>query len=71
MRYHHVSRRWGRMSAQSEGRVAHIVEMAKDPATKPDCIPVDMLTTNLDSYDAGEEGVYAASTASTRTRPGR
>ncbi len=36
---------------QSEGRVAHIVEMAKDPETKPDCIPIDMLTTNIDSYD--------------------
>jgi 3-keto-5-aminohexanoate cleavage enzyme len=36
---------------QSEGRVAHIVEMAKDPETKPDCIPIDMLTTNVDSYD--------------------
>ncbi|MGF7239253.1 MAG: 3-keto-5-aminohexanoate cleavage protein [Frankia sp.] len=32
-------------------RLAHIVEMAKDPATKPDCIPIDMLTTNLDRYD--------------------
>jgi uncharacterized protein (DUF849 family) len=30
-----------------EERLAHIVEMAKDPATKPDCIPVDMLTTNM------------------------
>jgi uncharacterized protein (DUF849 family) len=38
--------------APSEGRVAHIVEMAKDPATRPDCIPVDILTTNLDAYDA-------------------
>ena len=37
--------------APSEGRVSHIVEIAKDRATKPDCIPVDMLTTNLDSYD--------------------
>jgi uncharacterized protein (DUF849 family) len=41
----------GHMS-HPEGRVAHIVEIAKDPATRPDCIPVDMLTTNLDSYDA-------------------
>jgi 3-keto-5-aminohexanoate cleavage enzyme len=38
--------------APSEGRVSHIVEMAKNPATRPDCIPVDMLTTNLDAYDA-------------------
>jgi 3-keto-5-aminohexanoate cleavage enzyme len=35
----------------AEERMAHIVEMAKDSATRPDCIPVDMLTTNLDSYD--------------------
>ena len=38
--------------APSEGRVSHIVEIAKDRATKPDCIPVDILTTNLDAYDA-------------------
>ena len=38
--------------AHPEGRVAHIVEMAKDPATKPDCIPVDITTTNLDAWDA-------------------
>jgi uncharacterized protein (DUF849 family) len=36
----------------SEGRVSHIVDIAKDPATKPDCVPVDIITTNLDSYDA-------------------
>jgi 3-keto-5-aminohexanoate cleavage enzyme len=41
----------GAHAAPSEGRVSHIVEMAKDPATKPDCIPVDILTTNIDSYD--------------------
>ncbi|OHV30934.1 MULTISPECIES: 3-keto-5-aminohexanoate cleavage protein [Pseudofrankia] len=35
-----------------EERVAHILEMAKDPATRPDGIPVDMLTTNLDRYDS-------------------
>jgi uncharacterized protein (DUF849 family) len=32
-------------------RLAHIIEMAKDAATKLDCIPVDMGTTNLDRYD--------------------
>jgi 3-keto-5-aminohexanoate cleavage enzyme len=32
-------------------RIAHIVKMAKDPATKPDCVPADMLTSNLDLYD--------------------
>lgn len=33
-------------------RIAHIVEMAKNPATKPDAVPADMLTTNCDLYDA-------------------
>lgn len=32
-------------------RLAHIVAMAKDPATRPDCVPADMLTVNLDWYD--------------------
>ena len=41
----------GGPGAQSEGRVAHILEIARDPATRPDCIPVDILTTNIDSYD--------------------
>lgn len=44
----------GRME-HPEGRVAHIVELAKDPATKPDCIPVDIITTNLDAWDAREQ----------------
>jgi 3-keto-5-aminohexanoate cleavage enzyme len=34
-----------------EERLAHIMEMAKDPTTKPDCIPVDMLTTNMGIFD--------------------
>lgn len=42
----------GALHAPSEGRVSHIVEIAKDPATRPDCIPVDITTTNLDAYDA-------------------
>jgi uncharacterized protein (DUF849 family) len=32
-------------------RIAHIVQMAKDPATRPDCVPADMLTSNIDWYD--------------------
>lgn len=32
-------------------RLAHIVEMAKDPTTRPDCIPIDMLSINMDRYD--------------------
>jgi 3-keto-5-aminohexanoate cleavage enzyme len=39
------------MLPTAEERVAHIIEMAKDPGTRPDCIPVDMLSTNLDRYD--------------------
>ncbi|MGE0822981.1 MAG: 3-keto-5-aminohexanoate cleavage protein [Candidatus Binatia bacterium] len=34
-----------------ESRIAHIVEMAKDPATKPDFGPIDMATSNVDTYD--------------------
>ena len=45
----------GALTAHPEGRLAHIVELAKDPATKPDCIPVDVVTTNLDAYDAGRK----------------
>ena len=33
-------------------RTAHISKMAKDPATRPDCVPADMLTTNMDFYDS-------------------
>jgi 3-keto-5-aminohexanoate cleavage enzyme len=32
-------------------RIAHIAQMAQDPATRPDCIPADMITTNMDFYD--------------------
>lgn len=32
-------------------RIAHVVEMACDPATRPDCVPADMITTNMDFYD--------------------
>jgi uncharacterized protein (DUF849 family) len=32
-------------------RIAHIAEMARDPATRPDCVPADMITTNMDFYD--------------------
>ena len=35
-----------------EARMSHIVEMAKDPATLPDFAPIDMTTSNVDSYDA-------------------
>jgi uncharacterized protein (DUF849 family) len=39
------------MLPTAEERLAHILELAKDPATKPDAIPVDMGTTNMDTYD--------------------
>ena len=32
-------------------RMAHIVQMASDDATRPDAVPADMLTTNMDWYD--------------------
>lgn len=38
-----------------EERLRHIVEMAKDPATKPDIIPVDMATSNMDWYDSANK----------------
>ena len=34
-----------------EARIAHIVEMAKDPLTKPEFGPIDMATSNVDTYD--------------------
>ncbi len=34
-----------------EARIAHIVEMAKDPMTRPDFGPIDMATSNVDTYD--------------------
>jgi 3-keto-5-aminohexanoate cleavage enzyme len=35
-----------------EARMSHIIEMAKDPATLPDFAPIDMATSNVDSYDS-------------------
>ena len=35
-----------------EARMRHIIEMAKDPATLPDFAPIDMTTSNVDTYDA-------------------
>ena len=42
----------GASFAPADKRVTHIAEMAKDSATRPDCVPLDMLTTNLDSWNA-------------------
>ncbi len=33
-------------------RVAHVLSMAADPATRPDFGPIDMASSNLDRYDA-------------------
>jgi len=55
-----------------EARIAHIVEMAKDPQTKPDMAPIDMGTSNVDMYDAKtrrfktEETVYLNTTKTLR-----
>lgn len=35
-----------------EARMRHIIEMARDEATRPDFAPIDMGTSNVDSYDA-------------------
>lgn len=32
-------------------RLEHIIAMSADNATRPDCVPADMLTSNLDFYD--------------------
>ena len=34
-----------------EARMSHILEMAKDPATRPDFAPIDMGTSNVDVFD--------------------
>jgi 3-keto-5-aminohexanoate cleavage enzyme len=55
-----------------EARMSHIIEMAKDPATKPDFAPIDMGTSNVDMYDArkrrflSDETVYMNTTRTLR-----
>lgn len=39
------------LTKTASDRLAHIVHMAGDPWAKPDCVPVDMGTTNLTRYD--------------------
>jgi 3-keto-5-aminohexanoate cleavage enzyme len=34
-----------------QARIAHVVEMASDPATKPELAPIDMASSNVDVYD--------------------
>ena len=37
--------------ATKEGRLAHVLIMAKDKRTRPDFAPMDMGSTNIDTYD--------------------
>ncbi|MBV1906716.1 MAG: 3-keto-5-aminohexanoate cleavage protein [Pseudomonadales bacterium] len=43
------------VEASPEGRLAHVLEMAKDPRTRPDLAPMDMGSTNIDVFDRGEK----------------
>lgn len=55
-----------------EARIAHIVEMAKDPMSKPEFGPIDMASSNVDTYDpkakrfATTETVYVNTTKTCR-----
>lgn len=42
------------MLPKAQERLAHIVKMAADPATKPDFIPIDMTSSNLTWYNAAK-----------------
>ena len=52
-----------------QARIAHVVEMACDPATKPELAPIDIASSNVDVYDPQarrfktNDTVYANSTA--------
>ena len=39
------------LAASKEGRLAHVLDMAKDTRTRPDFAPMDMGSTNIDAYD--------------------
>lgn len=34
-----------------QARIAHVIEMAGDPATRPELAPIDMASSNVDVYD--------------------
>ena len=56
-----------------EMRIRHIIELAKDPATRPDLAPIDLTTTNLDAYRRGrgfltEDQVYLNTVAGLRSQ---
>lgn len=39
------------LATSKEGRLAHVLAMAKDRRTRPDFAPMDMGSTNIDAYD--------------------
>jgi len=39
------------LATSKEGRLAHVLAMAKDKRTRPDFAPMDMGSTNIDAYD--------------------
>ncbi len=39
------------LATTKEGRLAHVLNMAKDKRTRPDFAPMDMGSTNIDTYD--------------------
>jgi uncharacterized protein (DUF849 family) len=55
-----------------QARMSHIIEMARDPASRPDFAPIDMGTSNVDTWDARErrfttdETVYMNTTRTLR-----
>jgi uncharacterized protein (DUF849 family) len=55
-----------------EARMSHVVEMARDPATRPDFAPIDMGTSNVDTWHPGrrtfvtDETVYLNTTKTLR-----
>ena len=57
------------LDAPPETRVGHVVEMARNPETRPDFAPMDTGSTNIDRYQAAEKRfrttdlVYRNSTA--------
>lgn len=57
------------VNGSAEQRVEHVMAMAREPRTRPDFFPMDMGSTNVDSYDAARrtfrttESVYRNTTA--------
>lgn len=55
------------LSASAEGRLAHVLNMAKDPRTRPDFAPLDMGSTNVDLYDPKKRRFLSNETVYTNT----